>query len=61
MVIMRNFKYIVAILFYVVSVSCSAENEVIRELNAGKAVVLIINAKVDNKSEQYADWANYLN
>ena len=61
MLIIRKFKYIVAILLYIVSISCSAKNDVIRELNAGKAVVLIINAKVDNKSEQYADWAHYLN
>ena len=31
------------------------------ELRSGKAVVLIINSKENQESEQYADWSNYLN
>ncbi len=55
-----NLKYLYIILFFIVSTSCFAEYNILKELDSGKAVVLIINSQV-NKSEQYADWAYYLN
>lgn len=57
----NNLKKIIFILFIVASSFVQADNEYIKELEAGKSVVLIINADESSKSEQYADWSHYLN
>ncbi|VAW63242.1 hypothetical protein MNBD_GAMMA10-1658 [hydrothermal vent metagenome] len=36
-------------------------NQYAKELNAGKAVVFIINSIESTQDEQYADWSHYLN
>jgi len=57
----HNLKAIFTFLFIVISVPVFADHKFKKELEAGKAVVLIINALEKSKSEQYADWSHYLN
>ena len=43
------------------SVSVFADQNLKNELDAGKAIVLVINAIAEPETEQYADWSHYLN
>ena len=57
----NNLKSIFIFLFFTISLPTFADLKFEKELESGKAVVLIINAVVKPESEQYADWSNYLN
>lgn len=57
----NNLKSIFIFLFFIISLPTFADHKFEKELESGKAVVLIINAVVKPESEQYADWSHYLN
>ncbi len=57
----NNLKSISIFLLLIISLLIFADNQLERELESGKAIVLIINAVVKKDSEQYADWSHYLN
>ncbi|MCW8987133.1 MAG: hypothetical protein OQK75_05615 [Gammaproteobacteria bacterium] len=57
----NNLKNIFVFLLVIFSSSIYADYDFKDDLESGKAVVLIINANENSKSEQYADWSHYLN
>lgn len=48
-------------LFMGISLPAFSCNPFDKELNAGKAIVFIIDGAENTQSEQYADWSHYLN
>ena len=58
---MKKLNTAFTFLLFFFSLTACADNTFEKELASGKSIVLIINADLKSKSEQYADWSHYLN